>query len=87
MAVVHMGETWEVRFYPRVACIALREWMHMTQEDAVHTTHGTKTGATSVPLTELPFGFPGRIFRSPMPFGPYDLHSEVYDRWCSVINS
>jgi len=30
-------------------------------------------------LTELPFGLPGRIFRSPMPFGPYDLHSEVYD--------
>ena len=35
-----------------------------------------------MPLTELPFGFPGRVFRSPMPFGPYDLHSEVYDRWC-----
>jgi len=35
-----------------------------------------------VPLTELPFGFPGRVFRSPMPFGPYDLHSEVYDRFC-----
>ena len=33
-------------------------------------------------LTELPFGFPGRIFRSPIPFGPYDLHSEVYDRFC-----
>jgi protein tyrosine/serine phosphatase len=33
-------------------------------------------------LVELPFGLPGRIFRSPMPFGPYDLHSEVYDRWC-----
>src|SRR6266705_812048 len=47
-----------------------------------HTTHGTKTGATSVPLTDLPFGFPGRIFRSPMPFGLYDLHSEVYDRFC-----
>ena len=31
---------------------------------------------------ELPFGFPGRIFRSPMPFGPYDLHGEVYDRFC-----
>src|SRR5713101_6228140 len=55
--------------------------MHTTQEDAVHTTHGTKTGATSVPLTELPFGLPGRIFRSPMPFGPYDLHGEVYDRF------
>jgi len=26
-------------------------------------------------LTELPFGLPGRLFRSPMPFGPYDLHS------------
>ena len=34
-----------------------------------------------MPLTELPFGFPGRIFRSPMPFGPYDLHGEVYDRF------
>src|SRR5438093_13420895 len=33
-------------------------------------------------LTELPFGFPGRVFRSPMPFGPYDLHGEVYDRLC-----
>jgi hypothetical protein len=35
-----------------------------------------------VPLTELPFGLPGRIFRSPMPFGPYDLHGEAYDRFC-----
>jgi protein-tyrosine phosphatase len=35
-----------------------------------------------VPLTELPFGFSGRIFRSPMPFGPYDLHGAVYDRFC-----
>ena len=34
-----------------------------------------------MPLTELPFGFPGRIFRSPMPFGPYDLHGEVYDQF------
>ena len=34
-----------------------------------------------MPLTELPFGFPGCIFRSPMPFGPYDLHGEVYDRF------
>src|SRR5213594_708263 len=32
-------------------------------------------------LTELPFGLPGRIFRSPMPFGPCDLHGEVYDRF------
>ena len=31
---------------------------------------------------ELPFGLPGRVFRSPMPFGPYDLHGEVYDRFC-----
>jgi hypothetical protein len=34
-----------------------------------------------MPLTELPFGLPGRVFRSPMPFGPYDLHGEVYDRF------
>ncbi len=35
-----------------------------------------------MPLTALPFGLPGRIFRSPMPFGQYDLHGEVYDRFC-----
>lgn len=35
-------------------------------------------------LPELPFGLPGRIFRSPMPFGPYDLHGEVYDRFCEA---
>jgi protein-tyrosine phosphatase len=34
-----------------------------------------------VPLTELPFGFPGRVFRSPMPFGQYDPHGEVYDQF------
>jgi len=32
-------------------------------------------------VIELPLGLPGRVFRSPMPFGPYDLHGEVYDRW------
>jgi protein-tyrosine phosphatase len=32
-------------------------------------------------LIELHFGFPGRLFRSPMPFGPYDLHGEVYDQF------
>lgn len=32
-------------------------------------------------LTELPFGLPGRIFRSPMPFGHYDPHGEVYPRF------
>jgi protein-tyrosine phosphatase len=37
-----------------------------------------------VPLTELPLGFPGRLFRSPMPFGPYDLHGEVYDQFCEA---
>ena len=34
-----------------------------------------------MPLTELPLGLPGRIFRSPMPFGRYDLHGEVYDQF------
>jgi protein-tyrosine phosphatase len=41
-----------------------------------------KTGAVLVSFIELPFGLPGRVFRSPMPFGPYDLHGEVYDRFC-----
>jgi hypothetical protein len=30
----------------------------------------------------LPCDLPGRVFRSPMPFGQYDLHGEVYDRLC-----
>jgi len=29
-------------------------------------------------LTELPFGLPGRIFRSSMPFGPYDRLNEIW---------
>src|SRR5262245_30640150 len=32
-------------------------------------------------LTELPFGQPGRIFRSPMPFGTYDQAGEVYEEF------
>ena len=34
-----------------------------------------------MPLTELPCGFPGRLFRSPMPFGPSALHGKVYDQF------
>ena len=29
-------------------------------------------------ITELPFGQPGRIFRSPMPFGKYDSEGVIY---------
>ncbi len=29
-------------------------------------------------LTDLPFHLPGRIYRCPMPFGPYDPDGEVY---------
>jgi protein-tyrosine phosphatase len=37
-------------------------------------------------LTELPFGFAGRVFRSPMPFGPYDPRGEVYEGfWAEQI--
>ena len=35
-------------------------------------------------LTELPFGLPGRVFRSPMPFGPYDLHGAAYEQFCAA---
>jgi len=40
-------------------------------------------------MTELPFGFKGKIFRSPMPFGDYDpdgeLMKEYSDNDVSVI--
>src|SRR5215467_6973300 len=72
MAVCHVGETWGVQSLS-MAIVYLASLVACTRH---------KTGATSVPLTELPFGFPGHVFRSPMPFGPYDLHGEVYDRWC-----
>jgi len=32
-------------------------------------------------MTELPFGQPGRIFRSPMPFGKYDPEGLVYEAY------
>jgi hypothetical protein len=35
-----------------------------------------------VSLIELPFDLPDQVFRSPMPFGPYDLHGEVNDQFC-----
>ena len=34
-----------------------------------------------MPLTELPFGLAGHIFRSPMPFGIYDPREEVFNKY------
>jgi len=33
------------------------------------------------PISELPFNLHGKIFRSPMPFGPYDRLSETWDSY------
>ena len=30
-------------------------------------------------VIELPFGLPGRIFRSPMPYGPYDTQGTALE--------
>jgi protein-tyrosine phosphatase len=35
-------------------------------------------------LTELPFGLPGRIFRSPMPYGTYDLNGYALEQYQQV---
>jgi protein-tyrosine phosphatase len=35
-------------------------------------------------ITELPFGLPGRIFRSPMPYGTYDLNGDVLEEYKQV---
>lgn len=32
-------------------------------------------------LTELPFGMPGRVFRSPMPYGDYDPEGRLLERY------
>lgn len=32
-------------------------------------------------LTQLPFDFPGAVYRSPMPFGPYDLRQDLMDAY------
>ena len=34
-------------------------------------------------LTELPLGLPGKIYRSPMPFGPYDAAGIVFEAYKS----
>ena len=34
-------------------------------------------------LTELPLGLPGRVFRSPMPFSPYDAQGALWQRYQS----
>lgn len=38
-----------------------------------------RTEDTTMLITELPFGQPGRIFRSPMPFGTYDPEGVIYE--------
>jgi protein-tyrosine phosphatase len=39
-------------------------------------------------MTFLPLGLPGNIYRSPMPFGQYDLHGLVYPLfWRNGINA
>lgn len=32
-------------------------------------------------LTELPFDLPGRIYRSPMPFGPFDMDGSLFQSY------
>jgi protein-tyrosine phosphatase len=32
-------------------------------------------------LTRLPFEFPGAVYRSPMPFGPYDRQQDVFQAY------
>jgi protein-tyrosine phosphatase len=32
-------------------------------------------------MIELPFGFPGKVFRSPMPFGSYDFQGRLYQNF------
>ncbi len=32
-------------------------------------------------ITELPFGFPGKVYRSPMPFGYFDIDGTVYSEY------
>jgi atypical dual specificity phosphatase len=35
-------------------------------------------------VIEIPFGFQGKVFRSPMPFGPYDELNRVWDRYIEL---
>jgi atypical dual specificity phosphatase len=35
----------------------------------------------SSPFTEIPFGFPGKVFRSPMPFSPYDVSGNILRKY------
>jgi len=32
-------------------------------------------------FTEIPFGFPGKVFRSSMPYGPYDQLGQVFSKY------
>ena len=38
-------------------------------------------GKGSGVFTELPFSFPGRIFRSAMPFGPFDHLNQIWSKY------
>lgn len=34
-----------------------------------------------MPLTELPFDLPGKVYRSPMPFGYFDLNKDTFEAY------
>src|ERR1700757_3940796 len=70
----------EVKKSPPLENDETRETQSVRMLSTQHTAK--KIGAEPMSLTELPFGLPGRVFRSPMPFGPYDLHGAVYDQFC-----
>jgi protein-tyrosine phosphatase len=49
------------------------------KRDQVETV--VEKGKRAMLITELPFGLPGRIFRSPMPFGKFDPEGLVYEAY------
>jgi protein-tyrosine phosphatase len=50
----------------------------MKESTQRHAREGTAHGGEKMPLTELPFRLPGRIFRSPMPYGGYDPEGKIF---------
>ena len=43
----------------------------------------TETVEGNQPVVEIPFGFQGKVFRSPMPFSQYDRFNQI---WSSYLN-
>jgi Cyclin-dependent kinase inhibitor 3 (CDKN3) len=75
-----MGWLRQMAIRPALGGIALRRVTHSTYHRYACVPRAQAEEVALI-ITELPFGLPGRVYRSAMPFGLYDPDGEVFKEY------